>query len=50
MDIVKEVLQQQQQNLQKYKPITVEKALEPTIDVGHMLVSDPNYYDEEQMK
>ncbi|XP_053664322.1 ribosome biogenesis regulatory protein homolog [Anopheles marshallii] len=50
MDIVKEVLEKQQQNLQKYKPITVEKPLEPTVDVGHMMVSDPNYFDEDQMK
>lgn len=50
MDIVKEVLEQQQQNLLKYKPITVEKPLEPTIDVGHLLVTDPNYFDDEQMK
>uniref|UniRef100_A0A2M3Z4L4 Ribosome biogenesis regulatory protein n=1 Tax=Anopheles braziliensis TaxID=58242 RepID=A0A2M3Z4L4_9DIPT len=50
MDIVKEVLEKQQKDLQKYKPITVEKPLEPTIDIGHLLVSDPNYFDEEKLK
>ncbi|XP_058066605.1 ribosome biogenesis regulatory protein homolog [Anopheles bellator] len=50
MDIVKEVLDKQQKDLQKYKPITVEKPLEPTVDVGHMLVSDPNYFDDALLK
>ncbi|XP_053672938.1 ribosome biogenesis regulatory protein homolog isoform X2 [Anopheles nili] len=50
MDIVKEILDKQQQTLQKYKPITVQKSLDPTIDAGHLLVSDPNYFDDEQMK
>ncbi|KFB51552.1 hypothetical protein ZHAS_00019618 [Anopheles sinensis] len=50
MDIVKEVLEKQQKEQQKYKPITVEKPLDPTIDIGHLMVTDPNYFDDEQMR
>uniref|UniRef100_A0A182JHH6 Ribosome biogenesis regulatory protein n=1 Tax=Anopheles atroparvus TaxID=41427 RepID=A0A182JHH6_ANOAO len=50
MDIVQEVLEKQQADRQKYKPITVEKQLEPTIDLGHLMVTDPNYFDDEQMR
>lgn len=50
MDIVKEVLEKQQRELDKYKPITVEKHLEVRLDVGTMLCSDPNDLDEEEFK
>lgn len=50
MDIVQEVLQKQKKELEKYKPITVEKHLEVNIDVGHLLVTDPNYFDDDLFK
>lgn len=50
MDIVKEVLEKQQRELEKYKPITVEKHLDCELDVGMMLLSDPNDLDESEMK
>lgn len=50
MDIVKEVLEKQQRELEKYKPITVEKHLECELDVGTMLITDPNDLDEHAMK
>lgn len=50
MDIVKEVLEKQQRELEKYKPITVDKHLECRIDVGMMLITDPNDLDENELK
>lgn len=50
MDIVREVLEKQQRELDKYKPITVEKHLEVRLDVGMMLCSDPNDLEEDEMK
>lgn len=50
MDIVKEVLEKQQRELEKYKPITVEKHLDCELDVGMMLLSDPNDLDDSEMK
>jgi regulator of ribosome biosynthesis len=50
MDIVKEVLEKQKKDLEKYKPTTVEKHLEVNLDVGHLMCSDPNYFDEEKFK
>lgn len=50
MDIVKEVLDKQQRELDRFKPITVEKHLEVRNDVGMMLCSDPNDLDEEELK
>lgn len=50
MDIVQEVLQKQRKDLEKYKPITVEKHLEATVDVGHLMITDPNYFDDDLMK
>ncbi|KAM7356023.1 ribosome biogenesis regulatory protein homolog [Cochliomyia hominivorax] len=49
MDIVKEVLEKQQKELEKYKPITVDKHLECRIDVGMMLITDPNDLDENEL-
>ncbi|XP_037810100.1 ribosome biogenesis regulatory protein homolog [Lucilia sericata] len=50
MDIVKEVLEKQQKELEKYKPITVDKHLECRIDVGMMLITDPNDLEENELK
>lgn len=50
MDIVKQVLEKQQKELDKYKPITVEKHLECRLDVGTMLCTDPNDLDEQELK
>uniref|UniRef100_A0A1A9WFD9 Ribosome biogenesis regulatory protein n=1 Tax=Glossina brevipalpis TaxID=37001 RepID=A0A1A9WFD9_9MUSC len=50
MDVVKEVLEKHQRDLEKYKPITVEKHLECRIDVGMMLISDPNDLEEKELK
>ncbi|XP_055608465.1 ribosome biogenesis regulatory protein homolog [Uranotaenia lowii] len=50
MDIVKEVLDKQRKDLEKYKPITVEKHLEVATDLGHLMVTDPNYFDDEKFK
>lgn len=50
MDVVKEILEKHQKDLEKYKPITVEKHLECRIDVGMMLISDPNDLKERELK
>ncbi|XP_055378832.1 ribosome biogenesis regulatory protein homolog [Condylostylus longicornis] len=50
MDIVKEVLEKQQKELEKYKPVTVEKHLEVRNDLGMMLCTDPNDINAEQLK
>lgn len=50
MDIVKEVLEKQKKDLEKYKPITVKKHLEAVIDEGHLMVTDPNYFDDDKFK
>lgn len=50
MDIVKQVLEKQKKDLEKHKPITVEKHLEVGLDVGHLMVTDPNYFDENKLR
>lgn len=50
MDVVKEVLEKHQRELDRYKPIIVEKHLEVRNDIGMLLCSDPNDLDEEQLK
>lgn len=50
MEVVKEILEKQQKDLEKYKPITVEKHLDCRIDVGTLLITDPNDLDEELIK
>uniref|UniRef100_A0A336M239 Ribosome biogenesis regulatory protein n=1 Tax=Culicoides sonorensis TaxID=179676 RepID=A0A336M239_CULSO len=50
MDIVQSVLQREQEELAKYKPITVEKKEEVALDLGHLMCTDPNDLDEEQLK
>lgn len=50
MDIVQEVLRREQENLAKFKPITVEKHLEVENDLGLLLCSDPNDLDENLLR
>lgn len=45
MEVVKEVLEKHQKELGKYRSIDVEKHLECRVDVGMMLLSDPNDLD-----
>ncbi|XP_037721935.1 ribosome biogenesis regulatory protein homolog [Drosophila subpulchrella] len=50
MDVVKEVLAKHQKELDKYKPITVEKHLECRLDVGTLLITDPNDFDDRELR
>lgn len=50
MDVVKEVLEKQAKELEKYKTINVTKHEEVKIDLGHLMISDPNNFDEKQIK
>jgi hypothetical protein len=50
MDIVKEVLEKQAKEQEKYKSINVAKHEEVKIDLGHLLISDPNSFDENELK
>lgn len=50
MDIVKEVLDKQAKEAEKYKSINVTKHEEVKIDLGHLLISDPNNFDEIELK
>ncbi|XP_055688550.1 ribosome biogenesis regulatory protein homolog [Lutzomyia longipalpis] len=50
MDIVKEILEREQQEQAKYKPIVVEKLLEVQNDLGLLLCTDANDLDEEKLK
>lgn len=50
MEIVQEVLRKQQKDAQKYKTIQVEKHLDCNIDVGRLLLKDPNELDEDRLK
>ncbi|XP_033159834.1 ribosome biogenesis regulatory protein homolog [Drosophila mauritiana] len=50
MDVVKEVLAKHQKELDKYKPITVEKHLECRLDVGSLLITDPNDFDDRELR
>uniref|UniRef100_A0A1L8DR56 Ribosome biogenesis regulatory protein n=1 Tax=Nyssomyia neivai TaxID=330878 RepID=A0A1L8DR56_9DIPT len=50
MDIVKEVLEREQREQAKYKPIVVEKLLEVQNDLGLLLCADVNDLDEEKLK
>lgn len=47
MDIVKEVLEKQAKEQEKYKSINVSKHEEVKIDCGRMMISDPNSFTEE---
>ncbi|CRK95634.1 CLUMA_CG009092, isoform A [Clunio marinus] len=50
MDIVKEVLAKQAKDLEKYKTINVEKHEEVKVDLGHLMISDPNNFDENALR
>lgn len=50
MDIVNEILEREQQEQAKYKPITVEKLLEVQNDLGLLLCTDVNDLEEEKLK
>lgn len=50
MDVVKEVLAKHQKELDKYKPITVDKHLECRLDVGTLLITDPNDFDDRELR
>lgn len=47
MDIVKEVLDKQAKEAEKYKSINVVKHEEVKIDAGRLMISDPNIFSEE---
>lgn len=50
MDIVKQILEKEQKDLEKFKSIQVAKHLETRTDVGMMMLTDPNDLDESQLK
>jgi hypothetical protein len=50
MDIVKQVLEKQAKEAEKYKTINVTKHEEVKVDLGHLLISDPNSFDENELK
>lgn len=50
MDIVKEVLEKQAREAEKYRTINVTKHEEVKVDIGHLLISDPNNFDESEFK
>lgn len=50
MDIVKEVLEKQAKEAEKYKSINVAKHEEVKIDLGHLMIIDPNVFDETELK
>lgn len=50
MEIVQEILEKQQKQLTKYKSIVIEKHLDCNIDVGRLLLKDPNEIDEQKIK
>lgn len=50
MDIVKAVLDKQNEELSKYKSITVEKKEEVALDLGHLMCTDPIELDEKELR
>lgn len=50
METVKEVFEKQKRELEKYRTIDVEKHEEVKLDIGHLLISDPNNFDEIELK
>lgn len=50
MNIVKEVLEREQKDLEKFKTIQVEKHIECRLDLGMLMCSDPNELDEKRLK
>lgn len=49
MNIVKDVLEKQAKEAEKYKSINVTKHEEVKIDLGHLLISDPNSFEESEL-
>lgn len=50
MDIVRQVLEQERRELEKFKSIEVLKHLEAKVDLGYLLCSDVNDLDETALK
>lgn len=50
MDIVRQVLEQERRDLEKFKSIEVIKHLEAKIDLGYLMCSDVNDLDETNLK
>lgn len=50
MDIVNQILEREQKKAEKYKPISVEKHLDPEFDIGTLLASDTNDLDAKLLK
>lgn len=50
MDIVKQILEKEQKDLEKFKTIEVGKHLEVRTDLGMMMLTDPNDFDINQLK
>lgn len=50
MDIVKEVFEKQAKEAEKYRTINVTKHEEVKVDIGHLLISDPNSFVESEFK
>lgn len=50
MDIVKEVLEKQAKEAEKYKTIQVTKHEEVKTDLGRLLISDINNLEENELK
>ena len=47
MEIVKEVLEKQAKEIEKYKSINVTKHEDVKIDAGRLMISDPNSFTDE---
>lgn len=50
MDVVKQVLEKQAKEAEKYKSINVTKHEEVKIDLGHLLINDPNNFEENELR
>lgn len=50
MDIVREILEKEQRDLEKFKSIQVAKHLEVRTDLGLLMCSDPNDLDGKSLK
>lgn len=50
MDIVRQVLDEERREAEKYKSIEVVKHLDADVDLGYLLCSDGNELDEQQLR
>lgn len=50
MDIVREILEKEQRELEKFKTIQVTKHLDVRTDLGLLMCSDPNDLDTQSLK